>query len=82
MTSENERAIGHFRRDILEGTFREGLSYFETSKKGQFKGGQYFEGHKKRDIFSRVHATLQPTLSVHRSVDPSVRPSHTSLNHV
>ena len=51
MTSENERANGHFRRDILEGTFREGLSYFETSKKGQFKGGHYFEGHKKRGIF-------------------------------
>ena len=26
-------------------------------------------------IFSRVHATLQPALSVHRSVGPSVRPS-------
>ena len=51
MTSENEKAKGHFRRDILEGTFREGLSYFETSKKGQFKGGHCLEGHQKRDIF-------------------------------
>ena len=35
----------------MEGTFRKGLSQFGTSKKGQFRGGHYFEGHQKRDIF-------------------------------
>ena len=35
------------------------------------------KGYQSYRIFSRVHATLQPALSVRRSVRPSVRPSVT-----
>ena len=71
VTSENEKAKGHFRRDILEGTFREGLSQFETSKKGQFKEGHYLKGPQKRDIFdlNRFKSLIQGLGLVQTSSD-------------